>query len=260
MNESKELTQYSDEPGTLNVAQIQQQVSLIQTVLNEVMQKDQHYGVIPGCGKKPSLLKPGAEKICMTFRLAPSYEIEDIENVQDTDHREDQVICTLTHIPTGQVFGQGLGSCSTMESKYRYRNTYVNGDKIRTENDCLADQYNTVLKMAKKRAMVDAVLTATAASDIFTQDVEDMNISNGKEAGSESSGGKSSSGKKITDKQIGFLLKVAKGKDMGEAELAEYVSTNWGIDKVGDILMDDFNDILAHVKEMKAGETQDIPF
>ena len=28
--------------------------------------------------------------------------------------------------------------------------------------------------MAKKRAHVDAVLTATAASDIFTQDVEDM--------------------------------------------------------------------------------------
>jgi len=28
--------------------------------------------------------------------------------------------------------------------------------------------------MAKKRAHVDAILTATAASDIFTQDVEDM--------------------------------------------------------------------------------------
>ena len=34
--------------------------------------------------------------------------------------------------------------------------------------------YNTVLKMAKKRALVDAVLTATAASDIFTQDLEDI--------------------------------------------------------------------------------------
>jgi hypothetical protein len=30
------------------------------------------------------------------------------------------------------------------------------------------------MKMAKKRAHVDAILTATAASDIFTQDVEDM--------------------------------------------------------------------------------------
>ncbi len=42
------------------------------------------------------------------------------------------------------------------------------------ENDNPADDYNTVLKMAKKRALVDAVLTATAASDIFTQDLEDI--------------------------------------------------------------------------------------
>jgi hypothetical protein len=33
---------------------------------------------------------------------------------------------------------------------------------------------NTVLKMAKKRAQIDAVLTATAASAIFTQDLEDI--------------------------------------------------------------------------------------
>ena len=43
----------------------------------------------------------------------------------------------------------------------------------RVEFDNPADYYNTVLKMAKKRAHVDAILTATAASDCFTQDVED---------------------------------------------------------------------------------------
>jgi hypothetical protein len=45
---------------------------------------------------------------------------------------------------------------------------------VRQENTDPADQYNTVLKMAKKRALVDAVLTATAASDIFAQDLEDL--------------------------------------------------------------------------------------
>lgn len=45
---------------------------------------------------------------------------------------------------------------------------------IRAENPDPADQYNTVLKMAKKRALVDAVLTATAASDCFAQDLEDL--------------------------------------------------------------------------------------
>lgn len=45
---------------------------------------------------------------------------------------------------------------------------------LRAENPDPADQYNTVLKMAKKRALVDAVLTATAASDIFDQDLDDL--------------------------------------------------------------------------------------
>jgi hypothetical protein len=43
------------------------------------------------------------------------------------------------------------------------------------ENDCIADVYNTILKIAKKRSFVDATLTATAASDIFTQDLEELN-------------------------------------------------------------------------------------
>lgn len=45
---------------------------------------------------------------------------------------------------------------------------------MRKENQDPADQYNTILKMAKKRAFVDAILTATAASDIFAQDLEDL--------------------------------------------------------------------------------------
>ena len=49
------------------------------------------------------------------------------------------------------------------------------GEKV--ETDSPADHYNTVLKMAKKRALVDAVLTTTAASDIFAQDLEDLNAS-----------------------------------------------------------------------------------
>ena len=44
----------------------------------------------------------------------------------------------------------------------------------RAENPDLADTYNTILKMSKKRAHIDAVLTATAASDIFAQDLDDL--------------------------------------------------------------------------------------
>lgn len=43
----------------------------------------------------------------------------------------------------------------------------------RADNPDLPDTWNTVLKMADKRALVAAVLNGTAASDVFTQDVED---------------------------------------------------------------------------------------
>ncbi len=54
---------------------MQAQVNHLQYVMSKIMRDGEHYGKIPGCGDKPTLLKPGAEKICMTFRLSPSYEI-----------------------------------------------------------------------------------------------------------------------------------------------------------------------------------------
>ena len=39
----------------------------------------------------------------------------------------------------------------------------------------MINYYNTVKKMAKKRAMADGILTATCSSDLFTQDLEDLN-------------------------------------------------------------------------------------
>jgi hypothetical protein len=84
--------------------------------------------------------------------------------------------------PDGALLGQGVGSASTMEGKYRYRKEYSpNGDKTdsygkkyrRIENEDIADVYNTVLKIAKKRAHIDATLTVTGAADIFSQDLID---------------------------------------------------------------------------------------
>ena len=201
--------------AAMTVQQVLGQVALIQQIMATAMKDGEHFGRIPGCGDKPTLLKPGAEKLCLTFRLAPTYDVD--ERNLDRDHREYRVQCTLSSILTGAFLGQGVGTCSTMEGKYRFRTgaaeptdrpvprTYWDlraedpakaqellggkgftvkkvdgkgwmiakgGEKV--ENDNPADHYNTVLKMAKKRALVDAVLTATAASDIFTQDLEDI--------------------------------------------------------------------------------------
>lgn len=92
---------------------------LVQEVMQSVMTEGVHYGKIPGCGDKPALFKAGAEKLALTFRLAlePTVEYIDLGG----GHREVRVTTRVTHIPTGDVWGSGVGSCSTMEAKYRWR-------------------------------------------------------------------------------------------------------------------------------------------
>ncbi|MBV6343613.1 hypothetical protein HWQ67_18760, partial [Candidatus Magnetobacterium casensis] len=211
--ESKELTVVNIEDYAMTTDRVVHQVALIQDVMKAVMKEGEHYGTIPGT-QKPTLYKPGAEKLGVTFRLVPSYDIK--QKDLPAGHREYMIVCTLTHGPSGQLVAQGLGACSTMESKYRYRNKgkecpicqsesirkgqeqYGGGwfcyqksggcgrkfkdgdDRIemqvtgKVEHTDPADYYNTVLKMAMKRAHVSAILTATACSDIFTQDLEDL--------------------------------------------------------------------------------------
>lgn len=160
------------EPHSL--VEIKRQVNLIQQIMKDVMQEGQHYGVIPGCGKKACLLKPGAEKISLTFKLRPVIGNGDIiiGNLPN-GHKEYTVHCHILNY-TGVEMATGIGSCSTMEKKFRYRKNYTT--QKQEENPDIADVYNTVLKMAKKRAYVDGILSATAASDIFTQDLEDMDM------------------------------------------------------------------------------------
>jgi transposase-like protein len=179
------------------------------------------YGVIPGT-KKPTLLKPGAEKICSIYGLVPTFEPVWIEGDGVTSpHLRVRMTCSL-HLghSKGPIVGEGLGAANSWERKHRWRSadracpscgaegtvrrsSYPNkggryvGEKGWWCKDCRTnwddpaepeiveqqtgqienkDPYeveNTLLKMAKKRAHVDATLTATATSGLFTQDVED---------------------------------------------------------------------------------------
>lgn len=62
------------------------------------------------------------------------------------------------------IEAEGIGSCNSKERKYIKQDSY--------------SIINTILKMAKKRAFVDAVLSATRSSGIFTQDIEDLDDDN----------------------------------------------------------------------------------
>jgi hypothetical protein len=72
---------------------------------------------------------------------------------------EVESVCTIQG-PNGEVLSRCSARCNNREAKYRGMSVF----EIR----------NTILKMSEKRAFVSAVLMATGASDIFTQDLEDF--------------------------------------------------------------------------------------
>lgn len=175
---------------SLTAADIQAQVNLMQDVMRSVMFDKVHYGVIPGTQSR-SLYKAGAEKLMATFRLACDPETVDLSADGEVHYRVKVRVTSAS----GLFLGAGIGECSSREDKYawraavcpeefeatpenrrrikfaKYQGKIEQKKQVRTNP---ADVANTILKMAKKRAQVDAVITVTAASDIFTQDIEDL--------------------------------------------------------------------------------------
>jgi hypothetical protein len=179
------------------------------------------FGVIPGT-EKPTLLKPGAEKLTDLYRCTPKYDITN--KIEDWDkglfHYEFRVQIVSRDADT--VLAEGYGSANSREGRYRWRNesrkcpecgkeaickskfpprnapknppgwycsdkrggcgaNFAHDDqKIvgqvmgKVENDDVYTLVNTILKMAKKRSLVDGAIALARCSDIFTQDVEDF--------------------------------------------------------------------------------------
>lgn len=177
--------------------------------LREVLKENVDFGKIPGAGDRKTLFKAGAERVCAGFGLRAEYEVIESE----CDHNREIPYSLVKWVAAGRKpgrddearlkaegthrnkktrdgwewqekvaeegfalglyryvvrcrlylgereVGQGVGSCSSLESKY-----------IRAPRDA----ENTILKIAKKRAHVDSVLTTVGLSDRFTQDVEDI--------------------------------------------------------------------------------------
>lgn len=176
----------------MTAATLTTRLAMIQQAMNTTMKKGVDYGKIPGT-PKPTLFKPGAEKLCTMFRIAPDYESEDLST---HDCVRIRVKCIGKQQGTDIVLGSGVGECSTDETKYKWRKPvcqqeydetpddrkrtkWLVGQKgkpyrvtqIRTEP---ADLANTVLKMGAKRAHIAMVLNVTGATAIFSQDLEDM--------------------------------------------------------------------------------------
>ena len=177
---------------------VAQRMQQLQMFVHNYMTPGEDFGTIEGINK-PTLLKSGAEKLCDVYGLSAGDPT--IEYVRDDSKSPTyisyRIVLPLISRADGRTIMTGVGSCNSHEKKYKWRWAFENelpvgvnpqGLKTRTvgkngqytqyqiPNDEVDDLDNTILKMAKKRALVDAVLSATRSSAIFTQDVEDMDI------------------------------------------------------------------------------------
>lgn len=197
------------------IAEQAEQRKLLGEYVKKQMVEGTDYGVIPGTAK-PTLLKPGAEKLTSLFRCVAKFDVA--QQIEDWDRPlfHYSFKCSIVSLDTGEVIAEGVGSANSREGRYRWRNgerrcpdcgkatiikgkaeygggyicfakkggcgakfddhdESITGQEIgRVENDDVCTLVNTIMKMAKKRALVDGAIALARCSDLFTQDVEDI--------------------------------------------------------------------------------------
>jgi len=243
-----------DNVNLQQVSATMQKIAQFQAVVQKTLKKGHDYGVIPGTGNKPTLLKPGAEKILMLMGLTSEYDV--IEKVQDYEGGffAFTVKCTLSRGETKVT--EGVGHANTRERRY------TSGKQ--------QDPYtlaNTVLKMGKKRAQIDAVLTVASLSEIFTQDLEDHeDIPQPARARNSR---KAEQPKMATEAQRKRLFAMSKEAGLSAEDLQLLVQQQTGKTSSKDLTMDDIQKCFVAVEELiqfyakravEKDDLDDVPF
>jgi len=252
------------------LADMRAKLDLVQRFFKEIMVENQDYGKIPGTDK-PTLLKPGAEKLNEFYGYALQIkEIQEEKDVQTGFYRA-RVIAQLVHRRSGTVVAEGVGEANTMEGRYRYRwvpefklpkgfstaglvaeeRQAKNGKTFlmyRIENDDPWTLWNTVLKMAKKRAVVDATLSATRSSGIFTQDIEDLQDWINAEVINDEPTSKNGNGEKASEAQIKTIFAVAKSKGIDNDYIKGLLKERYGLESTKDLTKAQASEIIDELK------------
>ncbi|MEN1761736.1 hypothetical protein [Anoxynatronum sibiricum] len=213
----------------ITLEEARERIRMLQTFVAEMMVEGQDYGKIPGC-QKPTLLKPGAEKLCDIFGF--SKEVEVINRLEDWEkgifHFEVKV--RLTSKRTGFVEAEGIGSCNTWEKKYASQDPYT--------------LVNTIMKMAKKRALVDAVLSATRSSNLFTQDLEDLRVLS-------SIRSKETKDEPITKPQILKIQRLGKALNFSKDDAQLLLKKDFGVEHTFALSKSQATQLIRHLLSMQ---------
>ena len=201
-------------------------LSIMIMIVMDMKDAYRDYGIIPGTDK-PTLLKPGAEKILMMMGLRSEFEIVDSTRDFEKGFFQYQVRCRL--LKGDMILTEGLGACNTREKKYLKMDPYT--------------MDNTVLKMARKRALVDAALLVASLSDVFTQDLEDIDLI-----------GQQTGGRRYYTDQDGTISK-AQAKRMfaiskGNADIVRQVLQEYGYERSAEVKKTEYDAICNKVEEL----------
>lgn len=159
----------------------------LRDMMRAVLREDVDFGVIPGTGTKPTLLKPGAEKLLQWFGFGHSTEKVETERDADGNRLGVTYRCVITKaMQDGREVT--VASCEGYAG-YDEDRFYTTAAQAEAKERAMAERFqrnpnpmkfleyrapwNSVIKMCQKRAMVGAALQATSASTLFTQDLED---------------------------------------------------------------------------------------
>jgi len=166
------------------------QATALAKMVETQCQEGHHFMRIPGTpsNQRPHLCDPGAGLIMTGYKVRTGgYRL--LESVWDdeNDHYSLAIEASLVHIASGVVVSTGVGAATSHEVKYAYRwvrmeETPAGLDRnllptrirksdgarmYRVENPDMGDLYNTLWKMAAKRAEGDAVLKLPGCSELF---------------------------------------------------------------------------------------------
>ena len=114
------LTRDEDFMPVMQITRAIERYNMVLQFTQQIMKAGKDFGEIPGTDK-PTLLKPGAEKLCSFFGLTPRFTI--VEKVEAWEGAEPFFYywykCQL--LRGERVIGEGDGSSNSRESKHRYR-------------------------------------------------------------------------------------------------------------------------------------------
>lgn len=134
--------------------------------LDELLEPGKHFGKLPYVSGADINVN-GIRRITGRFVLRPEYEVQktDLEN----EHREYHVKCRIVSVLTRSILSEGIGTCSTMEKKYRY----VGKGDNRKPNPDLPDKYHTVQAMASKRSILHALKQRLPIDELVSKYFDD---------------------------------------------------------------------------------------